>query len=267
MTFKQKLQNLIFPLGTIQKIRRGYLKGYKIRITENSLWSPIIGNWEPAMQKIMVNVVRENTVAYDLGANNGLHGLLLSRILGKKGLVINFEPLPGNVLEIDENFKMNMCTNYRNIKAAVSDKSGSAFLIAGEHPKQGHIGNITNNNTEIEVPVVTLDEIIGKGNPLPQFIKIDIEGSEGEALEGFSENIEKCFPEMVIELHNPGQDAKVGYFLKKYGYSAFRFDPFKRLAFSEIKSLDHPYPNSEGIWGTVFCIPPGKTLTSYRFES
>ena len=90
MTFKQKIQNLFFPLGSVQKIRSGYLKGFRIRLTENSLWSPLIGNWEPAMQKIMVNVIKPGEVVYDLGANNGLHGLLMSGLVGQFGKVYNF---------------------------------------------------------------------------------------------------------------------------------------------------------------------------------
>lgn len=67
------------------------------------------------MQKIMVNIVKKNTVAYDLGANNGLHGLLLSTLVGSDVQVINFEPFPENIKEIEENFLLNKISNYRNI--------------------------------------------------------------------------------------------------------------------------------------------------------
>ena len=86
LTFKQKIQNLLLPLGTIQRIRSGYLKGYKIKLTQNSLWSPLIGKWEPAMQKIMANVIKPGQIVYDLGANNGLHGLLMAPLFGKDGM-------------------------------------------------------------------------------------------------------------------------------------------------------------------------------------
>lgn len=180
MTLKQKIQNLFFPLGSIQKIRSGYLKGYKIRLTTNSLWSPLIGNWEPAMQKIMANVIRPGQVVYDLGANNGLHGLLMANIVGQSGVVYNFEPFEENINEIIENYSLNNITNYKNIHAAVSGKNGIETFVIGEHHKQGHISSQeATTEKKIEVQSITLDAFIEQGNPGPAFIKIDIEGAEG----------------------------------------------------------------------------------------
>ena len=183
MTLKQRLQNLIFPLGTVQKIRRGYLKGFKIRLSENSLWSPLLGKWEPAMQKIMVNVVKPGDTIYDLGANNGLHGLLMAGLVAPGGKVYNFEPFEENVAEIVENYTFNNIENYKNIQAAVSDKEGTETFSLGNHHKQGAIvhGVIKDSNS-ITVTTTTLDAFIAKGNPGPAFIKMDIEGAEGPAL-------------------------------------------------------------------------------------
>jgi FkbM family methyltransferase len=265
MTFKQKLQNLIFPLGSIQRIRKGYLKNKKIRLTENSLWSPLIGNWEPAMQKIMVNVVKPGDVVYDLGANNGLHGLLMAEVIGPKGMVYNFEPFKDNLEEIVENFSLNNITNYTNVPAAVSFKSGSDHFTIGEHHKQGSITSDTSAKT-IEVRTVSLDELIEEGYPGPAFIKMDIEGAEGSALQGFNKNVDQFQPLMIIELHTPTQDRIVGQFLQDHRYSAYRFDTFKKLKFERIIDFSKVYPDPDGIWGSLFCIPPGKQLSDYSFN-
>jgi len=268
MTFKQKIQNYFFPLGTVQKIKIGYLKGHKIRLTENSLWSPLLGKWEPAMQKIMVNVIKEGQVAYDLGANNGLHGLLMAGLVGKTGLVYNFEPLNENIDEIDENFKLNQYSNYENVAAAIADKEGTERFIITAHHKQGFISNeqpAAEANT-VEVKTTTLDNFIRGGNRGPSFMKIDIEGAEGAALRGFSSTIGKYQPLMIIELHNPKQDMEVGDFLKANKYSVFRFDPFAKLHFDEVKDFTKSAPHPDGIWGTVFCVPPGKQLSDFNFD-
>ncbi|MBV4357801.1 FkbM family methyltransferase [Pinibacter aurantiacus] len=267
LTFKQKLQNLIFPLGSIQKIRSGYLKGFKIRLSENSLWSPLIGKWEPAMQKIMVNVVKPGDVVYDLGANNGLHGLLMAGLVLPEGKVFNFEPFEGNIEEIVENFSLNNIGNYINVQAAVFDKEGTETFDISNHHKQGAIvREDQKNGATITVPVTSLDAFIEKGNPGPAFIKIDIEGAEGPALFGFSKNIERFNPLMVIELHNPEQDRLVGSFLKQHGYTAYRFDAFANLEFTLVKDLTKGYPAADGIWGSVFCLPPGKNLSDFNFS-
>jgi FkbM family methyltransferase len=267
MTFKQKIQNLFFPLGSIQKIRTGYLKGYRIRLTNNSLWSPLIGNWEPAMQKIMVNVIGPGEVVYDLGANNGLHGLLMAGLVGKGGQVYNFEPLDENIEEINENFQLNQVANFRNVQAAVSDKVGTEFFHVTEHHKQGSIANPSGKeDKKIEVKVITLDKFIKDGNPGPSFIKIDIEGAEGPALRGFSETIGKYMPIMIIELHSPEQDLEVGKFLMDHRYSAYRFDTFSKLGFTEIEDMTKPHPHPKGIWGSILCLPPGKNISDYSFN-
>lgn len=219
------------------------------------------------MQKIMINVIEPGQVVYDLGANNGLHGLLMAGVVGEKGIVYNFEPLETNLGEIVENFQLNKITNFRNVQAAVSGKDGKETFVLGEHDKQGSISNNGQASAKtVDVKCITLDSFIKEGNPGPSFIKMDIEGAEGPALKGFSVNIEKYLPLMIIELHSPEQDREVGRLLQSHKYTAFRFDPFAELSFTEIKDLTkgHPYP--EGIWGSIFCLPPGKTLDKYSFN-
>ena len=219
------------------------------------------------MQKIMVNVVKQGDVVYDLGANNGLHGLLMSGLVGPTGKVCNFEPFEGNAKEIVENYAFNNITNYENIIAAVSDKNGKEIFYLGDHHKQGAImpGAEMDINT-IEVATLTLDSFIESGNPPPAFIKMDIEGAEGRALKGFSKYIDRYLPLMIIELHTPEQDREVGLFLQAHGYSAYRFDTFKKLHFTPITDFSKVHPAPEGIWGSLFCLPPGKKLDHFTFE-
>jgi FkbM family methyltransferase len=267
MNLKQSIQNIFFPLGSIQKIRSGYLKGHRIRLTENSNWSPLLGKWEPTMQKIFVNVIRKGQVAYDLGANNGLHGLLMARLVGQDGRVYNFEPLAENIDEIDENFGFNGITNFVNVQAAVSDHEGIAHFALIGHHKQGALATMDKAQTGgVEVKTITLDRFIGEGNLGPDFIKIDIEGAEGDALKGFSGSIGRYRPLMIIELHNPEQDKAVGLFLKEHGYSAHRFDPFGSLRFETVTDFERPHPAPGGVWGTIFCLPPGQQLEQYTFQ-
>ncbi len=267
LTTKQKIQNFFLPLGTIQKTRSGYLKGFKIRLTQNSLWSPLIGKWEPAMQKIMTSVIQPGQIVYELGANNGLHGLLMVQLVGKNGKLYNFEPFEENIKELVENYTINNINNYQNIHAAVSDKNGVEIFIIGQHHKQGHLSTETNTNEKkIEVESITLDSFIEKGNPGPAFIKIDIEGAEGPCLRGFSMGVKKYLPLMIIELHSPEQDQEVGKFLLDNDYKAYSFDTSRKLKFDLIEDLTKTHPSPEGIWGSIFCVPPGKKLEDFSFD-
>jgi FkbM family methyltransferase len=267
-SIKSGLQKILFPLGSTQTIKWGYLKGSQLILSENTQWAPMFGRWEPAMQKIIFNVVRKGDVVYDLGANFGLHGMLCARLIGKEGLVTNFEPLPENINEINRNYSINGITNFKNIQKAVSNRNSKLTFSVAKHATQGKLidNHYEDNNNLIQVDTITLDAFIGDGGALPSFIKMDIEGAEGDALEGYSNNIVKTFPEMIIELHSPEADKKVGLFLKEYKYKAYRFNTFRSLQFEEIKDLTSPYPDKEGIWGSIFCIGPNKTINDYSFK-
>jgi FkbM family methyltransferase len=215
----------------------------------------------------MANVIKPGQIVYDLGANNGLHGLLMAPLAGPTGMLYNFEPFEGNILEIEENYALNNITNYRNIHAAVSDRNGVETFVIGDHHKQGHISAEENSKeSKIEVASMTLDTFVEKGNPGPAFIKIDIEGAEGPCLRGFSRGIKAFLPLLIIELHSPEQDRQVGKFLQENNYTAYRFDTFSKLKFELIGDLNKTHPSPDGIWGSIFCIPPGKKLEDFSFD-
>lgn len=136
---KKAIQKFLFPIGSKQKILFGYLKGSEIVVTENTQWAPLFGRWEPAMQKIICNTVKNGDIFYDLGANFGLHGLLSSKYLGNKGKLFNFEPLPDNINEINTNYELNNIHNYVNIQKAVSNKIDTVVFNVAAHNGQGSL--------------------------------------------------------------------------------------------------------------------------------
>ena len=259
------LKNIFFPIGKKQKILFGPLQGQKIIITTNTQWAPIIGRWEPVIQKILSRVLEKGNIYYDLGANFGIHGLLAAKKIAQSGHVYNFEPLPDNIDEINKNYELNNIYNFTNIKKAVSNVNGVANFNLGSHNTQGSLSNDNVSNNSINVELITLDSFINEGNPFPNFIKMDIEGAEGDALEGYSMHIEKSFPNMIIELHNPEADKKVGDFLKFYNYDVYRFNSFGKVKFEKIVRLDKPWPNPDGIWGSIFCINKRTDLKNFQF--
>jgi hypothetical protein len=75
----------------------------------------------------------------------------------------------------------------------------------------------------IEVPGISLDQFVYQaGNPVPQAIKIDIEGGEVLALPGMRRLISEARPIIFLELHGP-EAARVGWhFLTQAGYQIHR---------------------------------------------
>lgn len=134
---KQGLQKAIWPSGTVATIQRGHLKGLKFVITDNLGWSPILGRWEPESHEVFARVIKPGQTVFDLGANNGIHSLLFSKLVGEKGRVIAFEPLPGNVEELRKNYGLNNITNIRVVQSAVGSYDGEiTFFRSVNHTRQ-----------------------------------------------------------------------------------------------------------------------------------
>src|SRR5688572_3117667 len=120
---KTKLLSTVWPYGSKAKIYKGPLKGSFFKVSANSGWSPIVGRWEPESQELFPRIVSKGNIAYDLGANNGIHSLLLSKLVGSEGKVFSLEPLLANCDEIRANSDLNNVKNIEIINAAVGEKS------------------------------------------------------------------------------------------------------------------------------------------------
>ncbi|WP_076416962.1 FkbM family methyltransferase [Colwellia sp. UCD-KL20] len=112
----------------------------------------------------------------DLGANLGLHSILLS----KCGYKVNaFEPVPLHYQALKENIKNNCCKNITTHQAAVSTHTnGTEFLLVKGNTTGSHIvGSKKNPYGELEtlkVNTVTFNSIVENID----LIKMDVEGHE-----------------------------------------------------------------------------------------
>lgn len=266
---KQTLQKTVWPYGSVGKIVRGHLKGYKFIITENSGWSPIFGRWEPESHELFKHLVQKGQTVFDLGANNGIHSLLFSHLTGPSGKIYVFEPLPENIDEIKKNCSLNQVGNITIVEAAVGNHDGTVKFFLGLLNKQGSIAGIgRESGKEVEVKLISLKSFINNGNIKPDFIKIDIEGAESDALAGMGELIGSLQPVFFIELHTPEQDRKVGDIFMNQNYTLFRqvSDRNKQELgipyLEKISDLSLIYPHPKGIWGTIIAIPNNHSFFS-----
>jgi len=93
--------------------------------------------------------------------------------------------------------------NVLPVHAAVSDVSGSAMLyVSPGHSNHSLIESYTDYQDVITVPAVSVDDHLGTlGNPVIDFAKLDVEGSEILVLNGMTRTILRS-PNlsMVVEL-------------------------------------------------------------------
>ena len=263
-TLRMLVRKSLFPLGSVATIRRGPLRGCRYRVTEESGWAPILGRWEPDAQRAYAKLVRAGDNVWDLGANTGIHALLFARLAGAKGSVAAFEPSRVNADQIRETCRLNAVDNVKVVEKAVSDTCDPAVFHIGMHHNQGSLVGIRRQEgTRIEVACTTMDAALAECGA-PDFVKIDIEGAESQALRGFT-RVAESHPTFAIDLHTPSEDVAVGTWLRENGYAAFRLlDATARAHGASTRELDpigdlsRGWPVQSGIWGTVIAVHPAR---------
>jgi FkbM family methyltransferase len=275
-TFLKKiLMNIFFREGRIMKIRKGPLTGYKYMVKPDTGFSSILGRWEKKSQLVYQRSIFKDFIVFDLGANYGIHSMLYSKLVGDKGKVFAFEPLEGNIADIREHIRLNGIRNIEIVQEAVSDKSGTAEFKVANHRGQGSLIGIGRQTGElVKVPTNSLDNFCTAHNIYPDFIKIDIEGAEGLALEGFNRGVAVSYPFFAIDLHTPGCDMQVGSFLSQHGYEVYRVNDSSAKAMRSwpsllepIEKLDEPWPSPKGIWGVIWAVHPSRKSSVQDFIS
>jgi FkbM family methyltransferase len=152
----------------------------------------------------------DGVVAIDCGANIGVHTIEWASAMTGWGSVLAIEAQERIYYALAGNIAINNCFNAIAVHAAVSSESGilqipnpdyfvpSSFgsLELREHKGNEFIGQAIDYQNTVAVRKLMLDEY---GLRRLDFIKLDIEGMELEALEGASQTIERCRPIMLIE--------------------------------------------------------------------
>jgi FkbM family methyltransferase len=200
----------------------------------------------------MVRHVKRGSTAYDLGANHGMHTLLMARLVGKVGHVYAFEPLPENVYQVRANIALNNFSNVDVIEAAVAERPGTESFGRGGDHATGHLTDIAGGPCgNVVVKAVSLDDQVFAQNARPpDFIKIDVEGAESRVLAGAKRVLETHRPILLVALHTPEQDVAVGQTLSDLGYESYRTSDG-----SKVKSLTTGWPDQDGIWGQCIAFP------------
>jgi FkbM family methyltransferase len=252
--------NRAAPTGlTRVTVAAGELQGAEILIdmqTKKNYW---LGTYEPELQAAVRHWLHPGMVVYDVGANIGYVSLLLARVVGGKGSsqkpgfsadsgghVYAFEPLPANLERMAANFELNPWAAITCVPAAVVDHAGPVSFLAHASGAMGKAAGSAGRQhetylAEIEVPGVTLDGFaygpaVGVGAdvvravrepplPLPQAIKMDIEGGEVLALRGMARLLSEARPLLLIELHGPESARAAWDTLTAAGYRILRMQP------------------------------------------
>ena len=176
----------------------------------------------------------------DAGANAGLFTLKASKLVGPDGLVIALEPFPYTFKVLAYNVKRNNCKNVilvnkglwsRECKKKLIVRSAYAVnsVLTTSSPNDGVLEStidllnkikmqyslLTHKIGLVEVDLTTLDGLMDSlGIKQIDFLKMDIEGSEDEALKGYT----KITKENILSLETHQNLNAILYAIQQKGY-------------------------------------------------
>jgi FkbM family methyltransferase len=162
------------------------------------------GTYEEPIQRAIAGNLAPGDVFCDIGANIGFFSLIAARLVGPRGQVYAFEPVPGNAAAIAEGARLNGLRTIRVFPEAVGAATGRRELQLAHH-----IGGAALDSVEappdlkgrIDVDVTSLDDAIARrGLRPPTLVKIDVEGAEVEVLHGMRETLRQHRPRLVYEV-------------------------------------------------------------------
>jgi len=189
-------------------VRNGLLKGMK---RKGGLgWVPAIfsSGIMTGEQQFWSTLNLSGMTVYDVGAFQGLLTLFFA---SRAKTVVSFEPNTQNHKRLMENLTLNGIKNVEVRKVGVGSRRetrrmvGSPLMMGGASVDGKTVEGLLRAGVETlaeEISIVALDEEIPQTSlPAPDFIKIDIEGWEIEALRGARNSLELYKPALFLEMH------------------------------------------------------------------
>jgi hypothetical protein len=200
MSLRTTIKNSLLP--TDAKFCRfpfGISAGIVMRVDFSHQTRLLLGLYEIEIAGHCKRLLKQCKSGFDIGANAGYYSLILAK--HTNGPVLAVEPESDGIAELRVNFEHNKypLTCFQ--------------ALVGAEQKDG---------------MVTLDQLANE-HFLPDFIKMDIEGGEVDALNGGRNLIKEHRPHMVIEVHSEQLEIECRKTLAEFDYKITRIDPRKWL--------------------------------------
>jgi FkbM family methyltransferase len=156
-------------------------------LLEESLFlaAPEEPDFERAERSLFRKIVQPGDIVFDIGANIGYHAALFASLIKPDGRLIAFEPQPALLPNLRRTIEA--IPHARLFECLLSDQPGEAMLHVPGHGYHMLAGMSDPGvpSLTLECEVETLDRLHRSGEiPLPDFVKIDVEGAESLVLRG-----------------------------------------------------------------------------------
>jgi|GEM_PF-2354896 len=174
----------------------------------------VSGGFEEPESRLLSRLARDGTIAFDVGANIGIHTIPLARAM-PGGTVVAIEPLPANARRLVQNAEANKVGNIRLVQASAGPGEGQVILHLSDDPAFGSTTAVHHRRATSDglmVQQTTLDRLWEDADRPPvSVVKIDIEGGELGALQGARRMLETARPPLLIETQGAARGPVVAF--------------------------------------------------------
>ncbi|MFH0895763.1 MAG: FkbM family methyltransferase [Bacteroidota bacterium] len=244
--------NHFYKTNSIRNVKRNGIN-YQLNISDFMDWYLYFGFAEKE-KKHLFSQIKNDFIIYDIGANIGELALNFSKY-APQGHVYAFEPDSFNFSKLQTNIRLNSATNLSCFQCALGDQEGTFKLYSFDKGNRGmnRILNECENRDFEEVKVYSLDQFVKTNQiPLPNLIKIDVEGFEYKVLLGAQVIIEHARPFVFIEIIDKN--------LKELGTSAEEVVSFfRKMKYRIFNPADNSFLENDfsfsGADLNAFCFP------------
>ena len=246
--------------------------GLRLRLylgSDLSLCLYVLGAFEPNEFVFLRSTLEPGMVVLDGGANEGLFSLYAAHQVGPRGAVLAVEPSTREFERLEANLALNHLQNVTTFKLALGSRVGEAVLAVAQSrhagmnaidPGDAGEGTPAWTSSTETVPLETIDQLVARSDlDRLDLVKLDIEGSEVDALDGATATIERFHPTIMLEaeearLASQGRSKEdLARALDELGYELWVFD----AASAQLRAANRPLePEGNGIAAPRGWRPP-----------
>lgn len=195
-------------------------------------------NWD---KRLYLSLIKPGSIVLDIGANTGTHTVMFSHLVGKSGRVLAFEPVPASFERLRETLRRrsrfsNVSTFQLAVGNPASRRQETVIRVPGDDLTWASLKIHTDGSwkkrsdtREYSCSITSIDAETSEA-PLPRldFVKIDVEGGELDALKGAARTLSQHRPLVYCEVYEKWT-AAFGYtsaelfaFVRSLGYLGAR---------------------------------------------
>lgn len=244
------------------RVLGGPAKGAKLRLDlriEGSYW---LGNYDQWIFDAVPfqKLIKEGNVCWDCGSYIGYYTAFFRKLVGSTGIVHTFEASIHNYDRVKFLPELNDWKNVFIHNMAVGpDHEVLEFVdnLEGSSGPYGLTKEYKEDRSELVINKVKccgMDELVYEMNlPAPDFIKMDLESAEVQALHNGDRLFREKRPIILLELHGEAAKDAAGLFFEKYNYEGVMMGDIKERKYVVRSKSD--FDKIDGVPHMALCTP------------